>query len=375
MARLPINAAVLAWALDDAGVTRKQAAQETGRSVAEVNEWLSGARGIFKRDLEVIAARVGRSLHFFFLPEPPTPSENVTRFRSAIDGESQTPSVELRAVREATSIQKIAKWAAQLAETPAMALPDPAGRTSVEFAAEMRNFLGWSVVAQVKATSKSKAFRSLRTVVEQLGVVVLYLDAGDGNCRGFSLPDSDAPVIAINSAYSLASMKTYTLLHELAHLAKGNAAVCHDPVSAEERWCDTFAAAFLIPEQHLREYFDYHGWTSVAVTDIGERIRLTSDRYKASWQAVAIRLKQLGLASQDVVDEVFSNSGEISAGFNPNGGRTRPEIRLDQYGATFTRAVIELRAQSKLSEFDARRQLNVSGADFAKLKSLATGVA
>lgn len=375
MARLPINAAVLAWALEDAGLTKQQAAQHTGRSIAEVDEWLSGSRGPYKGDLEALARRVGRSLQFFFLPAPPEQSLNVLRFRGAIDGESANPAAELRAVRQATSIQKIASWSASLAEAAPVVLPDPAGKSATTFAQEVREFLNWSVAEQVRATSKSAAYKALRSAVESLGVVVLYLDAGDNNCRGFSLPDELAPVIAINSSYPLASLKSFTLLHEFAHLARGSAAVCHDPNTDDERWCDEFASAFLMPAGHLREYFESKGWSSVSVQQITERVRLTSNRYKASWQAVALRLKQLGFAPQELVDEVFANSGEMSSGFNPNGGRTRSQIRLDEFGVTFTRAVISLRNQNKLSEFDARRQLDVTGPDFAELKSLTSGVA
>jgi Zn-dependent peptidase ImmA (M78 family) len=375
MSRLPINGAVLQWALADAGLSLLDAARVTSRSVTDVQNWISddGPKP-HKGDIEKLAKRVGRSLQFFFLPQPPAPSQSTIRFRSAIEGESADPAAELKAVRQAAGAQKVARWAASYQGMEPVLLPGTVG-DPVQFADVMRTFLGWSHSEQIKATSKSAAFKKLRSHVEQLGVVVVYLDAGPNNCRGFSLPDDLAPVIALNSAFNLASLKSFTLLHELGHLALGSAAICHEPDSAEEKWCDEFASAFLLPETHLRAYFDYKHWTEVEVGQIEDRIRLTSNRYNASWQAVAIRLRQLGLADQAVVDAVFANSAEQSTGFSLDGGRTRPLIRIDELGSTFTRAVIELRSSNQLSEFDARQQLNLNRSEFEQVRQLMSGAA
>jgi Zn-dependent peptidase ImmA (M78 family) len=373
MPRIPVNSDTLGWALDDAGVSVREVAELTGRPLAVAQAWLSpeGPRPL-KGDLQIIAKRVGRSLQFFLLPSPPTPSSTTTRFRSAVTGSSQTPSTELRAIRQAGGIQKLTRWASENVGLTVTPLPRPSD-DAIAYANEMRAFIPWTLQNQVNATSKSAAFKALRSHIETLGIAVLYLDAGLNNCRGFSLPDDIAPLIVLNSAYSLASLKSFTLVHELAHIAAGTAAVCHDPHSDEEKWCDEFASAFLLPENHLRNYFAYKHWTSVAVHQIDDRVRLISNRYNASWQAVVVRLRQLGLTDQGTVDAVFAHSGEVSTGFDPNSTRTRPTIRLDQYGKIFTKSIVALRGANKLSEFDARQQLNVDGADFEQLKLLLSG--
>jgi Zn-dependent peptidase ImmA (M78 family) len=369
-----VNSDVLAWALDDAEVSVGQIAVITGKSAGEVESWIAGKQAPFKGDLERIASRVGRSLQFFFLPAPPEPSRNTVRFRRAISGESASPAEELKAVRQATGMQELARWSAESNGAHPIKLLTPTPSATV-FAEAMRKWFGWSTSTQIQGTSKSAVYKELRALIESLGIAVIYIDAGAGNCRGFSLPDPVAPVIAINSAYTLASLKTFTLLHELGHLAHGEAAMCHDPDSDSERWCDEFAAAFLMPEAEVRRYFGFKEWDSVQVHEVPDRIRLTSNRFKASWQAVALRLYQLSLAGQDVVDHVFERSGEVIKGFNPDGGRTRPVIRLDEYGATFTRAILDLRGRQQISEFDARQQLHVNGVELSQLRLLASGAA
>jgi len=240
----------------------------------------------------------------------------------------------------------------------------------------MREFLGWNTRRdQINSSSKSATFKSLRQRVESLDIVVVYLDMGEGNCRGFSLADKAAPLIAINSVYSNAALKSFTLLHELGHLANGTGAVCHFEDTAEERWCDRFASAFLLPEQEVREYFEYKQWNNVTIGNYRDRVRLTSGRFKASWKSVALRLKEMGLADQDVVDVVFSGTDDMQerGGFNPNGGRRTPEIRLDSFGTTFTRSVLTLHENESLSEFDTRRYLNVNASQLQVMRSLLAG--
>lgn len=369
---MPVKPAVLAWAMEDSEVTVEVLAAKVGKDSGLVDEWLSGSKMPYKGDLEKIAKLLGRSTQFFFLPAPPQPSATTARFRAAISGASRDPGEELRSLRAAKAAQRLARWWAeevsQSVQFPIME-KDPA-----RYAAEVRELLGWSPRLQVNASSKSAVFRALRAHIEQLGVVVLLRPMGEENCRGFSFPDDRAPLIAINSKYKLPTLRTYTLLHEFAHLARGHASVCHDEDTKEERWCDKFAAAFLIPEGHLRKYFESKGWSRVSLATF-DRVRLISNRYKASWQSVALRLRDLGLTSQDVVDAVFANSNEDDGGgFNANGGRTTPVVRFDEYGTTFTRAVLGLREAAQITEFDARRQLNVNRDQLESLSSLAHGV-
>ncbi|KUM30327.1 hypothetical protein AQ436_12095 [Arthrobacter sp. EpRS66] len=369
MARIPINAEMLKWALSDASLTSDDVASLVQKTLDEVESWVSGAVSPHKGDVEKIAKRVGRSVSFFFLRNPPLSTGPAAQFRSSVAGESKDSASELRALRQAGRAQKLLRWAAETEGHYAVSLPEPVEPPEV-FADQVREFFEWDTAAQVRATSKSAVYRMLRERVEDAGIAVIFLDAGEENCRGFSLPDDNSPIIALNSAYRMASLKSFTLLHEFAHVAKGVAAVCHDPHRKEEQWCDAFAAAFLMPETHLKQYFQFKGWKNVAETQIQERIRLISNRYGASWQAVAIRLYRLGLAGQAVVDAVFEHSGEIDKGFAPGGGRKVPQIRLDEYGSTYTRAVLALRDENQLSELDARRYLRVDGAELSALKNL-----
>jgi Zn-dependent peptidase ImmA (M78 family)/transcriptional regulator with XRE-family HTH domain len=373
MVALRINPDVLRWSMQESGLDVEAVARATVRSRALVEQWLSGDELPTKGDIERIGKRTGRSVQFYFLSSPPAQSPAVARFRSSFDRSEADPTATVAAVRSAARIQKVVSWAAE--ETDSDLVRFPAVSSSADtYASVMRNHLHWHTQTQVDATSKSALFKALRLHIEGLGVSVVLRSMGEKNSRGFSLSDSRAPLIAINRDYKLPSLRTYTLLHELAHIARGSSAVCLDEDTAEERWCEEFAASFLMPAAHVRAYFEYKHWTGVAVDQIDDRIRLTSNRYKASWQSVAIRLKDLNLADQGVVNATKANSHEVDNGFAPS-SRPTPVRRLEEFGLTFTRAVLDLRQQDQLSEYDARRYLNVNGAQLRGLELIADGAA
>jgi Zn-dependent peptidase ImmA (M78 family) len=373
MVALRINPDVLRWSMQESGLDVEAVAKVTARSRALVEQWLSGDELPTKGDVEKIGKRAGRSVQFYFLPSPPTQSPAVARFRSSLDRSKNDSTAEVAAVRSAARMQKVVRWAADETHADPVKFPSLVS-SATKYASLMRSHLHWHTQTQVDATSKSALFKALRLHVEQLGVTVVLRPMGAKNCRGFSLSDTHAPLIAINRDYKLPSLRTYTLLHELAHIARGSSAVCFDEDTAEERWCEEFAASFLMPAAHVRAYFEYKHWTGVTVDQIDDRIRLTSNRYKASWQSVAIRLRDLQLADQSVVDAVMKNSREVDSGFAPS-SRPTPIRRLEEFGSTFTRAVLDLRQQDRLSEYDARRYLNVNGSQLSSLELIADGAA
>jgi Zn-dependent peptidase ImmA (M78 family) len=359
MPTIPINQTLLRWAMTDLGVGVEQVARSVGRDTSLVYAWLDGSKRPYKSDLEKIASFFGRSTQFFFRNTPPKDSPSKVKYRTSVSGMGAKPEDELLSVRQAERAQSLIRW---WAEDQGLTTDLPkvsSDSTASAAAARYRTFLAWNVSDQIKASSKTQVLKLLRSRVEAAGVVVLLTPMGVDNCRGFSLPDVAAPVIAINSDYKLASLRSFTLLHELAHVAKGTPAVCHEPHSQEERWCDQFAAHFLLPEHSVRAYFEKKRWTSVQLDNV-DSLRLISNRYGASYQAVALRLKALGLTDQVVVDAVFAYSGEDEGktGFVP-GGKKRHEKRFDEFGSTYTRAVLELRASKKISEIEARKRLRI----------------
>ncbi len=358
--------------MDDAHVSAERLASATGRDASEVSEWVSGSSAPQTGDLKKAAALLGRSVQFFFRTTPPKPVESVMRFRSAVQPEIGDFATQIQAFNGAARLQRILGQAAE--GQRGIQLPHPA-LDPAEYAETVRQWLDWDVGFQRRATSKSAVFKELRRRIEEQDIAVILRDMGEGNCRGFSIPSYTAPLIAVNSAYKGPAIRMFTLLHELGHIAHGEQAACLDSSNDEERWCDSFAANFLLPEHEVREYFSKKKWNWVDADELGEKVRLTSNRFKASWQCVAIRLRELDLAGQELVDAALSSRREANemSGFAPGGGRHTPELRLDEFGSTVVHAVLRLRDSEKLTEFDARRILDVNEPQLATIRSVIGG--
>lgn len=374
MAKAEINPAVLRWALEDSAFDANDLAEATGRPLQAAAAWLTGDDYPHGADLRKIASLVGRSTQFFYLPTPPVKRNYEASFRSTYGSGPQEGLLpqEIAAVRSALQIQKVAVWAAD--DSPFVDIPPPV-EDAEEYASKVRDWLEWDPSEQVKATSKTRAFKLIRSRIEERGVIVLLRDIGPDSCRGFSLYHKKAPLILVNKGYSyygrpLASVRSFTLLHELAHLAFREEAICRDSDIARERWCDRFAASFLIPREHLLSYCEKTlKKNSVPGNDI-DSVRRVANRYKTSYQAAARRLRDVGLADHSLVSFINSNPIEKDdSGFSPN-VRTTSVIRADEFGITYPKLLLDAISRQKLNSLDARRYLRVNGTQLNELRSV-----
>ncbi|QCW51451.1 ImmA/IrrE family metallo-endopeptidase [Nocardioides dongxiaopingii] len=370
MAKVPINSVMLAWAMNQSDATPRQLASVTSRPIHAVEAWLEGTDNPHVGDLSSLARFLGRSPQFFRLPKPPdTAKSPVNRRAALVDAVDATPRESL-AVRQTARLQTISRWSADKLGAEPLRLPAVQGRTAAAYAQTVRAWLGWQVREQVRATSKARVFRDLRRAIEAKGILVFLQKIGDDNSRGFSIPDSHVPAIFINASFRLGSVRSYTLLHELAHLARGDAVLHHEQDNAAERWCEAFAAAFLIPADDLAEYLS-KGVVSKTKPDDLRRVRLVSNRYGASWQSVGYRLVELKHAPDHLPAIIAQGSEPSESGFGSpdGGGRTAAEIRLDEYGSEFSRLIVSALQEQSLSALDVRKFLRV---DAEQLQELVT---
>ena len=105
--------------------------------------------------------------------------------------------------------------------------------------------------------SPKGGFAYLRDSAERAGIFVLLMgNLGSHHTnidielfRGFSLADEIAPFVVINDQDHEAAW-AFTLLHELTHIWLGQTGVSgSNGQTALERFCDSVAAEFLLPEQ------------------------------------------------------------------------------------------------------------------------------
>jgi Zn-dependent peptidase ImmA (M78 family) len=361
----PITPAVLDWAIGEAGFTPETLAQRLKVEPVVVRTWLAGTAQPGSTEFGSLAKALGRPRSFFFLPSPPPRHQVPVTFRSA-PGSSMRDLIpaEAAAVRQARRLQRITRWARQATGEAAPVLPAILGDVQPEAAAErLRAFLGWSLLRQTEAASPTAVTKDLRQTLEEHGVIAMQQALGEKGCRGFSLSDPLTPALAVNSAYTTEA-RTYSYVHELGHLVRRDDAICTGSSDQGlERWCEEFAAAFLLPRHELLAFANEVVGRGKPVTTPSQVTRI-ANRFRVSRLATVTGLQQYGRASQLLWNEIKQQSDiKRKQGGGPTGEpQTSPVIRLREWGRTPTRLLLDAADQGALSRPDLLEHLDLSSA-------------
>jgi transcriptional regulator with XRE-family HTH domain len=111
---VPITGSVLAWALDEAGMSVEELARRAGVEPDTARQWLSEDVKPGKTEFNRIVEAVRRPSAIFFMPTPPVSASLPTSFRAApgLQEHQLSPSA-LREVRKARRLQRVVSWLAE----------------------------------------------------------------------------------------------------------------------------------------------------------------------------------------------------------------------------------------------------------------------
>jgi Zn-dependent peptidase ImmA (M78 family)/transcriptional regulator with XRE-family HTH domain len=341
---VPITPTVLRWAVDESGYSASEVAQAAGVELPAFTKWLRGQSLPTLGQARAVASKLKRPLATFLLPSPPKVALPSVEFRRpGKGGRRQLNPVERLRLREAGRLQTFFEWINEELRVEPPRLKRFSTTSDPEDAALFaRNTLGLSIDEQLGFSSTSAAWHAWRDAVERAGVYVVVFPMGLESCRGFSIWNERAPLIAINSSWSQEA-RTFTLLHEFAHLlSRTNSACLEVPArsasqgDAVERWCEKVAALVLIPDAALKDFI---------ATDVGEppakdlgTVSRVARQFKTSRRAAALRLIEAGYADWSLYRSIPTVSEHPRRG-GGGAGRTRLQMRVDQYGSRAVRDI------------------------------------
>jgi Zn-dependent peptidase ImmA (M78 family) len=364
---------VLDWAVSVSGYSDEGLASEAKLSSQRLRDIRTGTALPQTSELRNLAKALDRPIAFFFLPTPPKQAEALVSFRPpAGRNEARLLTNEERsAMRNAVRWQKITDWIVTRSggELAPVVLPTlPKERTPQIAADYLADWLNWSLQDQFSATSANQVLRTLRGRLEERGVLVLQYSMGRDSCRGFSLPHPTVPLIAINSYYNAAA-RVYSLIHECAHLLRGDRAVCGNPRNDTlERWCERASALMLMPSSnfitYLNETFDARKVSNVV------EVKKIANKYQVSLLAAAVRLIEVNRADPGLYGAVQQISeANPRYGGSSSEPQTTPVIRIRTLGTQIPRILLSARESGLLSDTVVRKYLDVNGPQLQEISN------
>lgn len=218
--------------------TGKALAQATGLSADTLSRVEKGYRPPDDSTVAKLAFALNYPVDFFFGDDPPDIDENGVSFRSF----SKMSAKEKDAAQAAGQLGlQLACWAEARFNLPSPDLPDLSYQSDPEKAAsEVRQYWGIG----------ERPIGSMIAFLESKGVRVLSLSEDTANVNAFSFWRDGKPFIFLNN-YKTPESSIFDSAHELGHLLMH----CKGDLRGDrllEREADSFAGAFLLPENDVR---------------------------------------------------------------------------------------------------------------------------
>jgi Zn-dependent peptidase ImmA (M78 family)/transcriptional regulator with XRE-family HTH domain len=367
-----ITPALLKWARKESGYDPEPAAKRAGVAADKLIAWEQGEAKPTLRQAQALAKFYHRPLGVFFLPQPPTLPPLAAEYRRLPGIEPGAESPELRlAIRVMSQRREVAlQLSGELDHTvPDFNLALHPSDVAVAAGERLRSLLGITSEEQLEWRDEWQAWRRWREAVERIGVLVFQFPKVDlKQVRGLALPLFPLPAIGVNSKESSAAARSYTLMHELVHVALVSA---HEEEVAlrdrrneaswqeMERFAEEVASAVLIPEEMLAAFL---GRMSVArdAWDV-PLVRKLASTFRVTPLAMATRLRATGALTWNGYKLWKRDWDAYVATLPPRkGGFASPvDKTLGRAGRPFAQLVLEALDANRITSVDASRYLDL----------------
>lgn len=346
--RIPIKGDTLTAAREMLHMSREELSRAANLNSSRVAEFESGEAQPTYRQMQKLAKKLDRSLAYFLAPAVTISDVPETAdFRGR--GGAQTPPTLARELKRAAAHRSTFLDIAE--DVPKLKVPAQVTRQGVQDRAqEFRTMLGLTDEFRPTENQANAVFNFWRGQLEAAGYLVFQTTGISLQVfRGLSVHDERLPIIVLNGA-DAPNGKTFTLFHEVAHIANRTSGLCVlDDHVDEEAICNAFAAEFLIPTRALRGLLE----GAAEVTPIS-----LASYFRVSPLAAAVRLRRVDRMTQEQFDafrERADAEWEEIRRVRASGDGFVPPWRLKyrDLGPRYLGAVLRAVEQDRLSALDA----------------------
>lgn len=383
-----IEPTLLVWARTTAGYSVEGAAKKIGVTAEKLAACETGEDRITFSQLESASNVYKRPLAVFFLPAPPRAEQDVNDFR--LDGETRAtklpPSVLISLRRARRLRDEALGLLRELGKQPkAFPLRAQIHEKSEAVAETMRAALSVPAAATGPRSNAAIAFKARKAAAERLGVLVFEISRVDcAEMRGAALPYDELPVAIVNGGEAPAG-KSFTLLHELAHIFLRQNGVCDLAPTTDrsvpaniERYCNAVAAACLMPKPEISALV---GTGKPREWSLGELAEL-SKNFQVSKEALLVRFVTLGYATRDYYFSLRNAFRGEHAEYRKSlkkeestGGPSPAVLAVRNLGEPYVRLVLSAYEDDRIDLSTASDYLGVKVRHIPRIRALATASA
>lgn len=351
---------MLRWARESAGYSIEDAAERLKVAVSHVEKWERGEGAVTFGRLDDLCSLYKRPSAIFYLAAPPEEDSSLpTDFRA--DDHTRTPGMILQ-VRRAKERRAIAlEIAEELREDPArFDFECTIDENPEDVGARLRKTLqvetpldGWS-----NDTAGRSGLRARRLAAEASGVLVFQSPGAElEHVSGFSIHFDVFPVAVIRASDS-ARRRSFTLLHELAHLGLRQGGLCDLHDKGIELYCNEVSAASMMPPDDVEREVRRE---QVSANPSLEELERLARNFSVSAEAMMLRLVTLDvvplktyIARKRVFEKTAAEAQPQSSGGN------HYQTVLARNGDRFARLVIDAYHRGFLTGHRASKYLATS---------------
>ena len=367
-----ITPRLLTWARQRRRMPTTHLAKKMNVSPETVDAWEHGERLPTFRQARSLAQKLHIPFGYLYLRKPPTEEMPLADFR--VTGRSRPePSPNLLdhlndtlGKQQWLKEYRVSEYEGKLPFVGRFCITD----SETVVADDIRHTLNVDGARQA-ANSWEEFLRNLIRKAEGVGIVVMRSGVVSSNnrqpldrteFRGFSISDSIAPLVFINSL-DFKGAQIFTLAHELAHIWTGKGGVSNPdysfrselPESSMERFCNRVAAETLVPggDFLLR-------WQSNS-TPLDDALESLRKYYKVSMMVILLQALCSNLITVPEYQMRYARLTELAyetVKTDDSGGDFYNTL-ISRHGRSFTEAIISSAAQGTTLSSEAAYMLGV----------------
>ena len=371
--KVSVKPEVFIWLKESSGWTTDEIAKRLKISSKVVNEFESGDKPLKMSQIKTLAKAFKRPIAAFMFSKPLAEKNRPKDYRAITSRNNVFDKKTLLVMRETRRLQSILSelLSGEDYQNGGKLERRKIAENPEKIALEFRKKLDLTRDKQRRFRDGYGFFNYLRDAFEEMNVFVFQFSMPIEDARGFTFAEELPYTIVVNTKDSIEA-RIFTLMHEVGHILLRESAIGIPDAgrlsgNENEKWCDSFSAFFIVPEEYAKEEFGAHKGSLTTPN----QLKRSSRKFKASKAMLLRRMKDMKYITKSEYDSKMNQYTPKSKEELKSSGIAIPQERkaLSELGSGFVSLVAKNFNSQKITFADALDYLSIKANKFDKLLS------